>query len=318
MHLKFWTLLLAGALVVFAGIMVFSFDPNKHQDTATQPQSEGEGGVMAVPRAERRSDEPPAPPGPPKSTAGLDIDRPELDLRDRPAPLLVVDSFAPAEQSVLSTWSQLNVNGGHFDVLTIPAPASPGEGLSSDTLVAAQGWAGDGVLGWRMSDVLIAMCGRVVARARVSAERPDVAEAVHPNLLPSGWVAQIRAGDMPTCDDDRMTAWGVVPGEPARLAPLIGSHSFAVKLSGDGDRQRVSAQSNPDPAAFPLPPLQSIEVLASRANMRRCGSTACAVVAQVDRGVSRGRLLDRQETWSLIAFEDRVGWLFNRLYRVVE
>ena len=309
MHFKPWTLLLAGALVVFAGIMVFSFDPKKHQDAATQSQTEGEGGIMA----ERRADEAPAPPEPPATTAGIDIDRPELDLRDGPAPLLVVDSFAPAEQSVLSTWSQLNVNGGHFDVLTIPAPASPGKGLSSDTLVAAQGWAGDAALGWRMSDVLIAMCGRVVARARVSAERPDVAAAVHPNLLPSGWVAQIWAGDLPTCDDTRMTAWGVVPGEPAVLAPLIGSHAIDVNSDRDGGGQRVSAQSVPDPEAFPLPPLRSIEVLASRANMRRCGNTDCPVVAQIDRGVSRGRLLDRQDTWSLIAFG-----LFNRLYRVVE
>lgn len=243
------------------------------------------------------------------------IPPPVLELETSPAPV-VVDSFEPDAQTALDDWRIVAGSGGHFDVLARVDSAQASEtGIAPDAVLSARGWAGEASLGIRTDDVLLVRCGRVVARAQVELDRPDVAEIVHPNLRRSGWQALILAADLPSCADGAMTAFGVLPGSPAKLVRLNGSHSLSVR-SGEGGRpRRFSAQEAIDPNAYPLPPLTEIEVVATRANLRRCGSTDCPVVGQIERGTHPAIVVEKNGDWSLISFGDEVGWLFDELYR---
>jgi len=315
MRINRWTLLLTGLVVLVAGFLLFRSDPDEQRHTGPAPETARQDTeIPAPPEADGPPDE--AAPSEPVPDTGLV--RPELELDGDAEPVVLVDSFSPSEQMPLTTWSMVQTSVGHFDVLRIANLPAGGGPVPANTLMAAHGWAGDPGLGLRISDVLLARCNRIVARAQVTVDRSDVAEGVHPNLLRSGWAAQIYAGDLPSCADNRISAWAVIPGVPARLAPLIGSHSVEVEPDGDSTRRRVSAQINLDPYNYPPPPLRSIELRASRANMRRCGSTACPVVAQVDSGIREGQILERHDEWSLVSIEGRAGWIFNELYRVGE
>jgi len=247
------------------------------------------------------------------------LDRPELDLDQNANPLIIVDSFPAESQLELGVWRGAVGSGGHFDRLDrLAAPGVPDTGVSPNDILVARGWAGDPGLGLRLHEVVLVRCDRIVARAQVTLDRPDVAAAVHPNLVRSGWEAQIFAGDLPSCGDDNMSAWAVIPGNPALLISLIGRHGVRVASSDVPAVTHVSAQTVPRPDAYAAPSEVFFDILASRANLRRCGSTKCAVVAQIDSGTHPGVLLENDGSWSLLAFGDRQGWLFNDLYRRTE
>lgn len=313
MRINRWTILLAGLVVLVAGFLLFRSDSEEQDRAEPATETSRQDTEIPTPKEAEGSAKPPAQEEP---VANVEMERPELELEGEAKPLVLVDSFAPAEQDALLTWPIVQTSVGHFDVLRIASLPPNGGPVPADTLMAAQGWAGDSGLGLRFTDVLLTRCSRVIARAQVTLDRPDVAKAVHPNLLRSGWVAQIYAGDLPSCADDRISAWAVISGAPARLAPLIGSHEVEVASGGNNEPRRVSAQENLNPDEYPSPPFQAIEVRASRANLRRCGSTACPVVAKVDRGIWEGQILDRIDDWSLVAFEGRAGWIFDELYQV--
>jgi len=234
-----------------------------------------------------------------------------------PVPPLIVDSFPANAQPRTDGWERVGDVGGHFDVLHLQesgAALTDGYPLVPDQVIVAKGWAGDHSLGIRFPDVLLTMCGRFVARAQVSGTRPDVAQAVHPNLQLSGWSADIFVGDLPTCAAPDLEAWAVVPGPRAALAALVGKHRINV-VSGAAAREHVSAQVPVDQANYWPHKSVQMTVTASRANMRRCGNTTCAVVAQVDRGTYPAAVLDQVDGWSLVVVGDRAGWLFDELFK---
>jgi hypothetical protein len=128
------------------------------------------------------------------------LNPPKLDLETSVKPLIIVDSLPLADQSALTDWRGIEGAAGHFDQLVLVDGSKPGPGgVSAIDVLVAQGWAGDTGLGMRLADMLLARCDRVVARAKVTLDRPDVAAAVHPNLVRSGWEAQILAGHLPSC-----------------------------------------------------------------------------------------------------------------------
>lgn len=268
----------------------------------------------------------PAPATPPQAAAPEPapvIPPPEFATSD-PAPAasdppLIVDSFPQNSQPSTSGWVRVGEFGGYLDTVqrqktgvAIEASAS----VAADDVLVAKGWAGDSSLGIRFPDVLLSMCNRFVARAQVSGSRPDVAKAVHPNLEASGWSAEIYVGDLPTCETPDLEAWAVVPGPRAALAPLLGKRRISV-VPGAGAREHVSAQVPVDQGNYWPYKAVKITVTPSRANMRRCGSTSCPVVAQVDRGTYPAAILDQTEGWSLMVVGDRAGWLFDELYQTI-
>ena len=231
-------------------------------------------------------------------------------------PPLIVDSFPADAQPSLDEWERVGDVGGHFDVLLMHSTGTSIESgfpVAADSVIVAKGWAGDHSLGICFPDVLLSMCGSFVGRAQVSGPRPDVAEAVHPNLGLSGWSADLYAGDLPSCENPDLEVWAVVPGRRAALAALVGKRRINVTPSS-ATREHESAQVPVDQTKYW--PYESVElnVTASRANMRRCGSTSCAVVSQVDRGTYPAAILDRVDGWSLVVVGDRAGWLFDELF----
>lgn len=247
------------------------------------------------------------------------LDRPELDLDENADPLIIVDSFPSESQLTIQEWRGIEGSAGHFDRLDrLVATGFPESDISPNDILVARGWAGDLALGLRLNDVVLARCDQIVARAQVTLDRPDVAAAVHPNLVRSGWEAQLFAGDLPSCGDDNLLAWAVVPGSPARLISLVGQHAVDVAGFAVADVSHVSAQTVIRPDAYPGPPKTSFDILATVANMRRCGSTKCRVISQIEGGTHSGVLLENDGSWSLLAFGERQGWLFNDLYRRVQ
>jgi len=250
---------------------------------------------------------------------GESLNPPELDLDQNSNPMVIVDSFPPDAQAAITDWRSLEGSAGHFDQLVLLDGSRPTDaGVSAIDLLIARGWAGDTGLGMRLTDVFLARCDRIVGHARVTLDRPDVAKAVHPNLVRSGWEAQLLAGHLPSCDNDSLSAWVVVPGSPALLVPLIGRHTAKVDRVGPPAVSHVSAQGVIRPEAYAAPARVSFEILASRVNLRRCGSTECPVVGQIDQGTYLGAVLENNGEWSLIGFGAHQGWLFNGLYRRAE
>ncbi len=141
------------------------------------------------------------------------LNAPKLDLDQSSDPLVIVDSFPLDAQGATTDWRGIEGSAGHFDQLVLlDGSGATDGGVSTIDILIARGWAGDTGLGMRLSDVLLARCDRIVAHAKVTLERPDVAKAVHPNLVRSGWEAQLLAGHLPSCGNDDLSAWAVVPG----------------------------------------------------------------------------------------------------------
>ncbi len=293
-------------LVVSVAALFIAFSTER-DDTVSAPVASSQ---IEVGNAVR--EDPPAVP----AIVDDNLERPELDIDAPAGPVVIVDTFPSESQLTIQEWRGIDGSAGHFDRLDrLVATGFPESDISPNDILVARGWAGDLSLGLRLNDVVLARCNRIVARTQVTLDRPDVAAAVHPNLLRSGWEAQLFAGDLPSCGDDNLSAWAVIPGSPARLISLVGRHAVDVAGFAVTDVAHVSAQTVIRPDAYPGPLEASFDILATVANMRRCGSTKCPVVSQVARGTHSGVLLENNGSWSLLAFGDRQGWLFNNLYR---
>jgi len=233
-------------------------------------------------------------------------------------PEVIVDSFAASERAPLESWSSVDEFAGHFDVLTRSRDGiaiQEGVLLEAADVLVARGWAGNLALGLNLDDVMFSACGQIVGRTQTGGLRPDVAEAIHPNLMASGWRAEFLAGDLPSCADSNIRGWGIVPGPLARLAPLVGSFAY-VSPGLTGLPPRLSAQQMVAASHYRKPEFVSLRVTAAKANLRNCGSTTCPVVGQIDAGRYTAHVASSGPEWSLIVFPDSAGWLFNELFEV--
>lgn len=190
----------------------------------------------------------------------LDVLTPEIEVDP-----LFVDSYPVDSQVRLNTWESLKLSAGHFDVLTAGSVSHAAGKGGQTVLLVARGWTGETQMGMRLQDVFLSMCGLIVARANVVQDRPDVAMLVHPNLLRSGWVARIYPGDLPSCGDATMSAWAIVPGNPARLARLNVTHKVPeTDFHSIGDL-RISSQSDVTSLIYPSPGPRKVTVIVRRA-----------------------------------------------------
>lgn len=248
--------------------------------------------------------------------------QPELEVQPVPEVPLVVDSFAPTRHVPLEIWTRANTIAGHFDSVSLMdnnggSGAANGRTVDGDAMLVASGWSGDPHLGLLLHDVVISQCDRLVARARVVLERPDVADVVHPNLGRSGWEAILHASDLAICADSVLRAWVVLPGKPATLLPLNGVHRIGSVEPAADTAYHVSALPPIEPGDIAPPDISSIDVTASRVNLRQCAGTHCPRVGQVAGGGHRVHIASRYDGWSLLVFKDRAGWMSDTLYMPV-
>ena len=205
----FWILLIAVACAIALFWFGFSDNSAPLQDRSDSLKPANEDGV----------------PDEPSANSALVAPEPvEATL-----PQLIVDSFAITEHSSLELWTRITEPTGHVDAFRRKSDGIVvDESLLIDPtdILVAQGWAGNFSLGLQFQDVVLSACGQIVARGQIGSSRPDVAKAVHPNLLPSGWSAQVLAADLPFCPDSQIRGWAVVPGSQAVLAPLEGQFAY--------------------------------------------------------------------------------------------
>jgi hypothetical protein len=246
---------------------------------------------------------------------------PTLEVPTATEPALVVDSFPPTRHVPLDDWTRSNASAGHFDGVVKEAgraALAPGEQIGADAVLLASGWSGDPRYGLQFRDVVLTQCDRIIARTRTTLERRDVAGAVHPNLDRSGWQALVHAADLAFCSDPAIRAWAVLPGRPPTLLPLNGAHRIAAVDLGQPVANHVPASPPLVPGDVAPPIVSEIEITAKRVNLRRCGSTSCERIDQIDGGRHRVHIAAQRDGWSLVIFGDRAGWMSDDFYRAAE
>ena len=263
----------------------------------------------------------PAPLSPASSVVSQQTEVLDKEPIDNVAQALIVNSFEVSAQTSVEGWKILADAAGRLDQITSKESGlalQENASLESDELIVVQGWAGDPNLGVRYREILFSMCGKFVGRTQVRYDRPDVAKVYHPNLMRSGWLAELYAGDLPRCEEPRLSAWAVLRSVPATLFPLANKVRLVVKDNLKPGLERFSAQI-PISAGFfrPFTKLR-VEIKAASANLRRCGNTECDVVEKIDRGSYEAIVIEKTAGWSLMLFSDRSGWLYDELFRIVE
>ncbi len=246
---------------------------------------------------------------------------PEFDVPSVSETPLIVDSFPPTRHMWLADWTSLDISAGYFDGFYRSgdrAVLDENATVDGDTIVLASGWSGDPQLGLPLRDIVLSQCGRIVARTRSVLDRPDVADAVHPNLRRSGWEAVILIADLAICADPNIRAWAVLPGRPAVLLPLKGIHRLATAAPSSNISHHVAALPPLLPKDVAPPAVTDIEIKVSQANLRRCGGLDCTRVGEIAGGRHRAHIADRRDGWSLLIFGDRSGWISDTLYRDAE
>lgn len=225
-------------------------------------------------------------------------------------PVQAVSSYLPAAQYPAAEWRRIESQAGFVDAVTIVSTgAKLGDSVpkATDTLDVT-GWVGDPVLGLRFKDVVFAVCGKIVGHAKVGSPRPDVAKAVHPNLVPSGWRAKLFVGYLPRCPGASLLVLGVVPGSMTVItvgAPVPLNLPPAEKPPANAPKGApLFAPKNVTAARF-VP----VEVLPDNAELRHCGASNCTTVAQIPKGRYQGHVADEADGWVLLILSDKAGWL---------
>jgi len=234
----------------------------------------------------------------------------------QPKPLITVDSHGADAAYPLAAWARVGVNSGFLDGARVDgvALAEFETALAPDAVIDVFGWAGVRDIGVRLPYVVLSACERVFASVPVEGARPDVADAVHPNLGESGWRARVLAAHVPRCDDVRIRAWGVTPLGPG-LLPLSGAARISVPVPDSAAAaERASAPPLLTPERVPEVPLREITITADLVNIRRCASIDCEILSQMEGGTYTVYILQNGAEWSLLSFENGTGWLANRLF----
>lgn len=304
--------MLAGLLVVAATVAVLAVAIDlMGADEARNPAK-----VADTPEVSSRTADPVAPQSTNDrtSTPAPSADRAETEPSGPP---IAADSHGDEDVYPLGVWARADLPSGHLDRAVVDGKPldERKDPLAADSVIQLFGWTGIMDIGVRLPHVVLTACDTVFASAPVTQSRVDVAKNVHPNLEPSGWRAQILAAHIPQCDKPVIHAWGVTPLGPA-LLKLIGEAALPLPLPDPGDVSRpVEFSPLLTPADVAPVPFKSITITAGKVNVRRCASTDCEVLAQLDGGDYSVYILQAGD-WSLLSFDAGTGWLASRLYEV--
>ncbi len=241
----------------------------------------------------------------PAASAPIPPTRNPVAATPTPPPLstssVVVDSSERGYP--LSAWRIGQNVGGWID-----APAWGDRPLDDQAVVEVTGWAGDSEVGWKARTVAIAVCGTVVASAKVDLPRPEVARNAHPNLGQSGWRARIAVAHLPRCTDARLQAVAQI-GTGRSALPLMGNRPIALAPAGG---PKPNLLSPPSPV---LPPDADPEPRALRlngtVNVRRCADVQCDMRGRLPAGTHRAVVGEETAGWLLVAVpaSNMTGWI---------
>ncbi len=242
---------------------------------------------------------------------------PKLPLvTKKPAP---VDSLAAKDQYDILKWNLVGYRSGNVDIVRAENDEAPRDGsikLAKGSYVTLSGWAGHPAFGMRFRDVLFSLCGKVVGRAAVQISRPDVAKAVHKNLLHSGWKAKLATDLLPQCEEQVLQVWGVAP-IGFNIFPLTGKTTIVLTNSLASNRWEFFPESKIlTPAQNGPAELKSIGITASSLRLRKCGDPACDIVGRIARGAHQGYVLETVDNWSLVQIGESVGWAYRKFLQV--
>ncbi len=266
---------------------------------------------------------PSKPPAPaPHATAPA---TPAKPVAKKPPPATPVPvSSVPADKTYpLADWSAATVPSGFVDGVELDgAPLDPAKAklLVAEDVLTVSGWAGDRALGIRFPNVVLSLCGRVVATTGVDQPRPDVAKAVHPNLGHSGWTARLLVGHLPRCANATLQGWGVAPFGQV-LFPLQGGMPLALAPAEPLDPQ-IPIETHPllHPGDLPKAPQEVRVTVKGAVHVRSCGSVKCPVVGELKQGGQHvAALLDQAEGWALVVVpKAATGWLAERVVKIAK
>ncbi len=263
------------------------------------PKAETPAPVASAPAsAPTPAPAPASPPVPPPTAVPAPPPLPTAN----PQPATVVDSSERGYP--LSIWRVGQSVGGWID-----APTFGDKPLDDQAVVEITGWAGDGEVGWRARSVAIAICGTVVATAKVDLPRPEVARNAHPNLGQSGWRARLAVAHLPRCTEPRLQALAQIGSTRAAL-PLMGSRPIALAPAG-GPRPTLLAPPSPAMPPDADPPTRPIS-LSGNTNVRRCADAQCDIRGRLPGGTHRAIIGEETAGWLLVAVPAAgglTGWI---------
>ena len=232
-----------------------------------------------------------------------------------PAEIVTVNSYPPDALYPLESWQVVNDPAGFIDWIRVDGEIQPLDEpvrLYPDQVVEIGGWAGHRLLGMRFDEVLLSACEIVIAGAPVELERPDIAATIHPNLSHAGWQARLFAGDIPTCRDAEIRAWGRPP-VGTTLRPIVGGRKIELR-DRPGDQspaRRDVAHVTPGvlPEQAPSPVSIRLERLVPELAMRRCAGAECTVLSVTKQAVFDAVVVERHDGWLLLQSAVGSGWV---------
>ena len=138
-------------------------------------------------------------------------------------PLRQVDSFGEGAYPLCDWTVDEDSPAGWVDKVAALSAAERIAWRDDDVLVL-HGWSGEPTRFIVIKTVLFSVGSTVVGAADVRHARADVASAIHPNLLISGWQAELLVGHLvehaAKIGNGALRAWAVMP-DSAVLRPLL-------------------------------------------------------------------------------------------------
>lgn len=231
-----------------------------------------------------------------------------------------VNSYPPGREYPLSEWQVVEDAGGFVDAVFIN-----GELMGMDEVIQVKsgdvihmtGWAGHRMLGMRFPEVLFSVCDKVIGGAAVTGTRSDVAESVHPNLMYSGWEADLFAADLPDCDETTISVWGRPP-VGWTLRPVLGDWSFAFQASAEESSVTVIHE---EPLVRPEDVKEAetyrLSIHHDSTALHQCADVRCDVVAKLSQGALNAVVVEELDGWVLLQSAKGSGWIIASSFRLL-
>ncbi len=231
--------------------------------------------------------------------------------------MISVDSYPPGSDYPLSEWQIVEEPGGTIEWITINDSINKMDevlSIKAGDILELGGWAGQQRLGMRFSEVLISICGRVIAGGFVEGVRADIATSVHPNLMSSGWSIKLNGDDFPDCDKAVISGWGRSPvGNTVR--PLEGAYAISLDKNSKTNPpiKHVLIQSDPQfkpsvPNDFNIAQQLDIEVPPEGARLYQCANIKCNKLADLSPGILKAVVIEELDGWYLLQTDKGSGW----------
>jgi hypothetical protein len=252
---------------------------------------------------------------------------PEQVVASEPEPItqispraVQVNSYPPGREYALSQWQVVDDPGGFVDAVFVN-----GELIGMDEIIMVStgdvihltGWAGHRLLGMRFPEVLFSVCGSVIGGVAVTGERADIADSVHPNLMYSGWEANLFASDLPHCDEAAIAVWGRPP-VGWTLRPVLGEWRFEVQTVADAPAMTVIHE---EPLIRPEDASKAdtlrLSIHHDKTALHQCANTTCDVLSYLPQGLLNAVIVEEFDGWVLLQSVKGSGWTVASAFRIL-